>query len=118
MTTTSMTMWAIREVATENYMPVLPRGWHAGASHLEPTPITQKPPRLFTSRRGASIALSAWRQGHWYVDHGPRRAGLDDIDYDPILEVSEVEDRKSVHLEVIPVSVLFPPMAASGSSPA
>jgi hypothetical protein len=110
--TITLTMWAIRERTTLNYMPVLPRGWRAGASHTEPTPISEKPPRLFTSKRGAAIALAAWRAGHWSVDYGPRRAGLDDIDYDPIIEVDKVPGRETVDLEVVPVLVSLPAHAA------
>jgi hypothetical protein len=108
-TQVALTMWAIRERNTLNYMPVLPRGWRAGASHTEPTPVTQKAPRLFTSKRGASIALAAWRAGHWSVDYGPRRSGLDDVDYDPIIEIDSVPERATANLEVVSVMVSLPP---------
>lgn len=62
MSTPLATLFAIRHIPTGNF---LPSGRSRGFTHDEPMSPSVKPPRLFTSRRGAHLALRAWLAGEW-----------------------------------------------------
>ena len=59
---TQITLWAIKEKGTGNFMPEIP-GWKKAYTHHEPEPVTKYPPRLFMRRQSAQIALTYWLQG-------------------------------------------------------
>lgn len=54
-----MQMFAIRNMVTGNFLPYTKKG----NTTVEPLPMTEACPRLFKSKRGAQLALSAWAKG-------------------------------------------------------
>lgn len=58
-----MKLFFIRHKPTGNYLPEPTGRMGRGGSHVEPTPASEKQPRLFTSKLSASRALGQWLRG-------------------------------------------------------
>jgi len=80
----------------------MPQGRGRGFTH--DTPTLEKPPRLFTTRGAASLALSCWLLGDWR-----EVAGEWDGDVYPEPPKERPADRKANEMEVVIVRVEIPP---------
>ena len=76
---TQITLWAIKEKSTGNFMPELP-GWRRGYTHLDPLPKEKAKPRFFRARGHAVNALTFWSKGPHVTkySHSTSGFGVDD----------------------------------------
>jgi hypothetical protein len=92
-------------VSTAYHIPTgnfLPSGRGRGFTHDEPTPVTSKPPRLFTSRRGAHLALRAWLAGKWKEEYTYDFYNEVDSSYH---DIEPSPDRKASEMEIFEISL-------------
>lgn len=92
-----MKTYAIRQVGTDDYMPNHKAG-KGGWSNDEPVLNGgDLGPRLLPTFKSAQNAISAWKQGAWYLD----RSGSSYDDYEEELTVDPKPHRKDINLEVV-----------------
>lgn len=63
-------LYLIRHEPSGNYLPEPEGRMGRGGSHTEPTPIAEKPPRIFRTERAAKIALNSWLKGKYVRTYG------------------------------------------------
>lgn len=97
-----MIYYAIRRKTDGAFMP---QGRGRGFTHDMPT--LEKPPRLFTTRGAASVALSCWLMGDWKE---VSRGGYSDDGWDVCPEPPNERplDRKADDMEVVVVRLEIP----------
>lgn len=70
----SWSVFAIRHIPTQEFMPCRMNKGHTGWSYWSPgnrgDPPYDRNPRLFFSRKSATNALTMWLQGVWKRDQG------------------------------------------------
>ncbi len=67
------TFYAVRHKPSGGFLPVIPRRWRDGHTHLEP--CTDSPPRLHSTKIGAQRALAQWLKGPLVRNYKPDRFG-------------------------------------------
>jgi hypothetical protein len=90
-----ITYHAIREVGTQNYLPILPEGSRYGHSFSTPVPTTSAQPRLFKEPIDAHRALTSWLRGQAIASDG-------------IVRVTPVAGRHRDKMEIVPVTMELP----------
>lgn len=65
--------FAVKHKPTGYFLPMRAAGRARGYTNDEPT--AERPPRLFTSARGAKLALAQWLQGPLSVSHYQDHSG-------------------------------------------
>ena len=94
-----ITMFAIRQISTGNYLPNPNGARGRGGSHVEPvTASPTRPPRLFHTAHAAKVALSHWLKGILTVSY---------YEDDEIWDLEPQPHRKREDMEVVPVSLEF-----------
>lgn len=98
-------LWLIRHEPTGNFLPEPEGRMGRGGSHTEPTPIAEKPPRIFRTERAAKIALNSWLKGkHVHT------SGYDSFcgEFWEDTSIVPVPDRIASDMRVVKASVVLP----------
>lgn len=92
-----MDFFVVRDVATGHCLPLIKKG----ATRAELCDPRTTPPRLFTTKRGATLALRAWQKGihiaSWEFADGDYSSGGAYVDS---ISVRKIPNRLRVTLEV------------------
>lgn len=93
-----MDFFVVRDVATGHCLPLIKKG----ATRAELCDPRTTPPRLFTTKRGATLALRAWKKGihiaSW--DFADCEYGSGGGAYVDSISIQKKPDRLRVELEV------------------
>lgn len=99
--------YAITRKSDGAWLPHL-RGSKAGRGFTFTEPSLVEPPRLFTSKNAASVALTWWLRGHFYYTEVPCRSSYesfydDDVTVD--VEVKPQPDRRREDFKVVALTL-------------
>lgn len=103
-----ITFWFVRHKPSGGYLPEPAGRMGRGGSHVEPVVHTEDPattPRVFTTKRSATNALSSWLRGKVY--HSSGYDGWDNEYYEGT-DLVPVPSRKKDEMEIISVELVLP----------
>ena len=93
-----MKLYAICHLPTGRYLPERKKG-QRGYTHLKPVSPAKSPPRLFSTKGAAGIALTCWLKGKAETDYRALDGDTSSLSYTPI------EGRQREDMAVVPMVV-------------
>lgn len=112
---TQLTMYAVRVISTQKYLPRSQRRDGRGGSHLEPVDFSDRSTwperyaknmmiRMYTNEADAKKLLAAWLHGK-YIAH---RGGDAYDEYYEDISIIPTPYRKREEMEVVPITITLP----------